>query len=349
MEALSEPDEITFAERGALASVTLERPKALNALSRDLIRAFDLALQRFAAAETIKAVSLAGAGDKAFCAGGDVRAIWEAGSGPFAAAFFAGEYRLIRRIKRFPKPVVALMDGYTMGGGAGIAINAALRVATEKTLFAMPECVIGFVPDVGASYFLSRLPGRLGAYLSLTGARLGAADLCFLGLADSYVPSQKLSDLIRDLRDAQVRPEDLVKTHGVDPGPAPLEQLVPAIDRCFESDDPAEIMARLSDEKGDWACQARAAMAAASPTSLYLALECLRRGAGQSFEENVIMEYRLSQSCLEQHDFCEGIRAQLIDRDKSPCWKPARLADVSDELVALHFEVPPVGDLNFPD
>lgn len=348
-EALSEEKEISFAEKGAMASVTLERPKALNALSRDLIRAFDSALQRYAVAEAITAVSLTGAGDKAFCAGGDIRAIWEAGSGAFAADFFAAEYRLIRRIKRFPKPVLALMDGYTMGGGAGIAINASFRIATEKTLFAMPECAIGFVPDVGASYFLSRLPGCLGAYLSLTGARLGAADLCFLGLADAYVPSAALANLVRDLGAPWGEPEALVKAHSVDPGAAPLEELVPAIDRCFESGDPAEIMRRLSEEPGGWAVIARDAMATASPTSLHLALECLRRGARQSFEENVVMEYRLSQSCLLQHDFREGIRAQIIDRDRNPQWQPANLADVGVDLVARHFEVPAVGDLSFTE
>ena len=341
-------DDIAVKESGALAQVILQRPKALNALSRELIRAFDGALTHFAEAPQIQAVSMTGAGDRAFCAGGDIRAIWEAGSGPFSAEFFAAEYRLIRRIKRFPKPVIALMNGYTMGGGAGIAINAAFRVATEKTLFAMPECAIGFVPDVGASYFLSRLSGHMGAYLGLTGARLGPADLRYLGLADVFVPETGLPALIEDLCRAPENVEKLLRRHGRDPGPAPLADAAPAIARCFDAGDPAEITERLKAEDGDWARQARESMAAASPTSLRLAAECLRRGRRQSFEENVVMEYRLSQSCLTHHDLHEGIRAQIIDRDRNPRWDPAHLEAVGDALVAEHFVVPPQGDLTFP-
>jgi len=342
---MSTDADIQFEVRGRTGFVTLNRPQALNALTLAMIEAMDARLAAWATDPAVDVVVARGAGERAFCAGGDVRAIWQAGKDgdPLTRDFFRAEYRLNRRIKVFAKPYVALIDGITMGGGVGVSVHGSHRVATERTLFAMPETRIGLFPDVGASHFLPRLAGKLGLYLGLTGARLRAADALYAGVATHYVDSARLPELEATLADGDVT---LAGFTG-DPGPAPLAEHRAAIDRCFAGTTVEGIVGTLQDEGGEWAATALKALRAASPTSLKVTVEELRRGAKLEFDGSMSMEFRLSQACLARHDSYEGIRAAVIDKDNAPDWQPANLTDVSAELVAAHFAPLPDGDLTF--
>ncbi len=353
---MSQEQDIIFEVRGALGVVTLNRPKALNALTLPMIEAFDARLVAWAADPAVAAVVAEGAGERAYCAGGDVRAIWQAGKNGdrLTADFFRGEYTLNRRIKVFPKPFVALVDGFAMGGGVGISVHGSHRIATERTLIAMPETRIGLFPDVGGSYFLPRMPGGLGLYLALTGARAKAADALYAGYATHYVDSAKLADLKAALAEAEWPTGDpagvasaAIGKFAGDPGPVPLAGHRGAIDRCFAGDSVEEILAALAAEGGDWAEKTLETLSACSPTSLKVTFEELRRGASLDFDEAMIMEYRLSQACMARHDFYEGIRAAVIDKDNTPAWQPDSLDGVTPALVEAHFEPPGAGDLEF--
>ena len=346
---MSGKSDIQFDVRGRAGFVTLNRPRALNALTLPMIEAMDVRLAAWATDPGVDVVVVRGAGERAFCAGGDVRAIWQAGKDgdPLTCDFFRAEYRLNRRIKTFAKPYVALIDGVTMGGGVGVSVHGSHRVATERTLFAMPETRIGLFPDVGASHVLPRLEGKLGLYLGLTGARLKAADALFAGIATHYVDSARLPDVEAAFAESGADGDVTLAGLTSDPGPAPLAGHRTLIDRCFAGVTVEGIMAALEDEGGDWAASALEALRAASPTSLKITVEELRRGAKLDFDGSMSMEFRLSQACLARHDSYEGIRAAVIDKDNAPRWQPADLADVSAELVAAHFAPPPGGDLTF--
>ena len=339
-------DDLLFQRAGALALVTLNRPKALNALTIEMCRRLEAQLGQWAEDPGVGAVLIKGAGERAFCAGGDIVAIYNSGRGDgvMAAEFFRAEYRLNRRVFHFPKPYVAVIDGITMGGGVGVSVHGSHRLATEHTLFAMPETGIGFFPDVGGSYFLPRLPGALGLYLGLTGARLKAADCLAAGIATQSIERARLADLERALGRADL-PGDLDRVladFAGDPGPAPLAAQRAAVDRCFGHDSLAAILAALGAEDGEWAEKTRTVLRSASPTSLKITVKQLVEGKDLAFDAAMTREYRLSQACLARHDFLEGIRAAVIDKDRRPAWDPAELADVSDALVAAHFE--PLGD-----
>jgi enoyl-CoA hydratase len=347
--------ELLFDRRGALALVTLNRPQALNALTLSMFRDFDARLAVWAEDPAVAAVVVAGAGERAFCAGGDVVAIYDSARGDrkVAAELFRAEYTLNRNLFHFPKPCVALIDGVTMGGGAGLSVHGSHRVATERTLFAMPETGIGLFPDVGSSYFLPRLPGELGLYLGLTGARLKAADCLYAGVATHHVESAKLPALVEALATADWAGDGVAAASGViagfasDPGAPPLAGHRAAIDRCFAGASVEEILAALEAEGGDWAEATRATLLTRSPTSLKVTFRQLRAGATLDFDQAMTMEYRLSQACVAGHDLLEGIRAMVIDKDRVPRWRPASLAEVSEAMVDAHFA--PLGerDLTF--
>jgi enoyl-CoA hydratase len=341
-------DEILLERRGGLGIVTLNRPKALNTLSLGMYRIFDPQLVTWSGDPGVSAVLVRGAGGRAFCAGGDVRAIYDArearGDGDYKADFFREEYSLIQRVHRFPKPYIALVDGITMGGGCGIAINGAYRVATERTLFAMPEVQIGLFPDVGASRFLNRCPGRIGLYLALTGRRLGPADALYCGFATHFVPHEQGEALIAALsalewrRDrATTQIDELLARFGGDAGGATLAQLRPAIDRCFAQDSVEAIVAALRHEDAEWAREALSAMERASPLSLKLSFRQYQLGRGMDVEAALALEYRMTQHVMAGHDFFEGIRALLVDKDQHPRWQHQGLGAVSDAEVASYF------------
>ncbi len=357
---MSDTDEILLGREGCLATLTINRPKALNALTLDNYRRIDPALRAWEADPSVHGVVVRGAGARAFCAGGDVRAVYEAGCGigddpDLTAVFFREEYELIRRIHRFTKPYIAIIDGITMGGGAGISVNGAYRIATERTLFAMPETGIGLFPDVGATRFLNRCPGYVGRYLGLTGARLNAEDALYCGFATHFVAhdrvDQAVTTLAGTLRDAKAERrliDEMLDRCAVDPGRAPLAALRPAIDRCFAGDTVEAILGALTTEAArggahaEWADETRAALLTKSPTSLKITLRQLTIGRDYDLDASLALEYRLTQQVMAAHDFYEGVRAMLIDRDQKPHWRPATLAEVSEGMIDAYFA--PIGN-----
>jgi len=349
--------EIVLERRGATGLVVLNRPRALNALTLGMIRDFQPVLDAWALDREIKAVVVRGAGERAFCAGGDVRAVYEAGKvgGDLTRTFFREEYVLNRTIFRHPKPYIALIDGITMGGGVGLSIPGRHRIAGDKTLLAMPETVIGLFPDVGGSWFLPRLPGETGTWLALTGARLKAADCLYLGLATAYVPSDDMAALEAALLAADPQGTDpsrelerIVAGFARDPGPSEVAAHRAAIDRCFAADTVEEIFDALEREGDDWGRAQLAQLQKGSPTSMKVTLEQLRRGSRlDSFEDCMTMEYRLSQACMASGDFYEGIRAVLVDKDHAPRWDPARLDQVGRDRVESFFAPLGAEDLHF--
>ncbi len=345
-------DEILFEPAGSVGLITLNRPHALNALTLNMVRALDAQLRAWAGDPDIRCVVIQGAGERAFCAGGDIRALYDSGkskSDTLTADFYREEYRLNRLIKRYPKPYVALIDGVVMGGGVGVSVHGSHRIATERTLFAMPETGIGLFPDVGGSYFLPRCPGRIGFYLGLTGARIKAADCLSAGIATHYVSFAELDSLIDALRkNAGNAVTDIVARFAVPPGAASLEQNRDGIGRCFAEVSIEAIQAALEADGSEWAKGARSAMGEKSPTCEKVALRQLERGCTMSFEDCMVMEFRLSQRAMAAHDFYEGVRAAVIDKDRAPKWRPVSLAEVSDADVETWFAPLPGGDLDFP-
>lgn len=348
---MSDEQEILYERHGAVEFVELNRPKALNALTLEMCHALEAELKAYADDPAVAAVVVQGAGDRAFCAGGDIRRLYDEGKagGDYPFDFYRDEYRLNALIFHFPKPYVALMDGIVMGGGVGVSVHGTHRVVTDRVMFAMPETGIGLFPDVGGSYFLPRCPGRLGLYMAMTGARLKATDALHGGLGDVYVPSAKLDALIGALAetdDADVG--QVLDGFGEDPGPAPIAERQAEIDRLFAADDVEAILAALDADGGDWAAETAATMRQKSPTSLKVAVEQLRRGASLDFDDCMRMEYRMACGCIAGHDFYEGVRAVVIDKDQAPKWRPDTLEGVSEDTVRAYFETPGQGgDLSF--
>ncbi|WP_142846877.1 enoyl-CoA hydratase/isomerase family protein [Telmatospirillum sp. J64-1] len=352
-----EQQDIFFETGGGVGRITLNRPKVLNALSFAQVEAMLAKLREWAKEPSIRAVVIAATGEKAFCAGGDIRAMYEAGKAgnlQFLTDFYGTEYQLNRLIKTYPKPYVALMDGIVMGGGAGISIHGSHRVVTERTLFAMPETSIGFFPDVGGTYFLSRCPGAVGTYLALTSARLKAADLLHLGLATHFVPAARMEELAEALSVADDITQEqafsafscMIEMYQEEaPGEAEMILHRAAIDRCFAKRTVPEIIAALKEEKSAWAEETLAQLAQKSPTSLMVTLRQMQAGAMIDFDKAMILEYRLSQRFMRGHDFYEGVRALLVDKDHAPRWQPASLEEIDPSEVDAYFRPLDGGDL----
>jgi len=339
--------EVLFEQRGAIGLITLNRPKALNALTLAMCLAMRDQLKAWAVDPTVTAVVARGAGEKAFCAGGDIRFLHDSGKAGDGGAlqFWADEYRLNTLIKRYPKPYVALVDGIVMGGGVGVSAHGSHWVATEKTLFAMPETGIGLFPDVGGTYFLPRLPGKVGIYLGLTGARLKAADCLHAGIASHFVPSAALDGLVERLAAGEAVDAALAAV-ATDVGPAPIDVHRAAIDRLFAGDTVEAILAALDADGADFAKAQAATLRTKSPTSMKLTLRQLQEGAHLEFEDCMRLEYRLTQAIVTGHDFYEGVRAVIIDKDQAPKWQPAALEEVTLAIVDAAFATPPRGDLD---
>lgn len=346
--------EVIFQRSGASGRITLNRPQALNALNHEMCRAIHQRLAEWAVDDTVRLVVIDGAGERAFCAGGDVRALYRlrrAGREADLIAFYRDEYRLNAFIKRYPKPYVALIDGIAMGGGVGVSVHGSHRVATERTVFAMPETGIGLFPDVGATWFLPRLPGEIGCFLGLTGHRLGTADCLYTGLADVAVHSDQLPDLIAALggaADADAIGDILRRTAASSPAadaPPALAALRDEIDTAFAGARVEDILTRLDRAGSAFARAATATLRQKSPTSLKVALHQMREGARHTFDECMQLEYRLACRFMRGHDFFEGVRAVVIDKDNIPDWQPATLAAVTGEIVAGYFAPLPEGEL----
>ncbi len=341
-------DDILFEQRGRIGLVTLNRPKALNALNRDMCVALHHQLDAWAADDSVEAVVVTAEGDRAFCAGGDVVGLYNAGKSGSAdwENFFFDEYRMNHRIGNYPKPYVALVDGIVMGGGVGISIHAPYRVATERTLFAMPETGIGMLPDVGGTHALPRMPGELGTFLGLTGTRMKAADCVYSGYASHYVPSELIPALIDRLASGGEDVVTILDEMHQDPGEAPLEKVRDAIDYHFAHDAVDAIVDSLA-AGDDWAQGMAATLRGMSPVSCKFTLRALRMGTDDDLAQCLITEYRIVCAIKRGQDFFEGIRAQLIDKDRNPKWSPATLAEVTSEMVDDYFVTPAGGDLHF--
>jgi len=342
--------EILCEFRNHVAFLTLNRPAALNALSFEMIVELRALLRRCATDAGVRAVLLQGAGEKAFCAGGDIRALYQSfkESGSLHHQFFIAEYELDYLLYSYPKPYIAVMDGITMGGGMGLAQGSTLRIVGERTRIAMPEVGIGLFPDVGASYFLSRLPGSLGPYLALTGVQIRGADALYTRLADVYLPPTAIASLPLDLaaldwtgdNGADIR--RLVHAHAAQGLPAPsLSVLRPAIDFHFSHATVPDILASLDEESRaeyrDWAQQTATLMRGRSPTMSCVTLRQLQKGKSLELAACFRMELGMIEQCFEQGDFVEGVRALLVDKDNSPRWKPSRLDEVTDAAVEAFF------------
>jgi enoyl-CoA hydratase len=331
--------EILFERRGAAGLITLNRPHALNAVTHAMVLALTARLVEWARDPGVSRVVIRGAGERAFSAGGDIRALYELGrSGHHGDAlrFWWDEYRLNFRIRRYPKPYVALIDGIVMGGGAGVSVHGSHRIAGDRFLFAMPEVGIGFFPDVGATWVLPRMPGETGSYCALTGDRMGAADALGTGIATHYVPSRRLPALLDALCEAD-SVDAVLAAFFEAPGQPAYRRT--AIDRLFTGDRVESILERLGSEREevDWAAEAAKSILTKSPASLKIALAQVRRGKHWSFEECMRAEFRIVSRIVHGHDFYEGTRAAIIDKDNAPRWEPADLAAVSDFDVERHF------------
>lgn len=344
-----EQQDILFTEtqgkNGNLGIVTLNRPSALNSLTHEMINRLYQQLQTWGASSAIKGVVVRAVEGRAFCAGGDIRLTYERHktNDPAIVDFFRDEYQLNRTIFHFPKPYIALLDGITMGGGAGISINGSHRVATENLLFAMPETGIGFFPDVGGTYFLPRLPGKFGYYLGLCGVRLGCDDSVAIGLAQAKVMRNDLPALLDALAAedfGDVPDETVMKVIERFKTPIKFTDLMDKqaiINECFLHDSVEAIMQALEDSASKVCQEAAVLMAAKSPTSLKITLLALQQGRRLDFDACMRQEFRLTTRFLQQHDFFEGIRAVIIDKDQSPKWEPSTLAGVTQIEVDKYF------------
>ncbi|MGX1880520.1 enoyl-CoA hydratase/isomerase family protein [Streptomyces sp. NPDC055287] len=342
-------DSVLLRTDGHAAHLTLNRPRAINALDHAMVNRVAGALAAWERDPAVVTVVITGAGERGLCAGGDIRSIHADASagGTASAAFWRDEYRLNAHIARFSKPYVAVMDGIVMGGGVGVSAHGSVRVVTERSQVAMPETGIGFVPDVGGTWLLSRAPGRLGTHLALTGAAVGAGDALLCGLADHFVPSDRLPALLADLAKDPAR-EVLPRYARRAPEGAFAVQRA-WIDHCYAADTVEEIVGRLFDSGEPAAKEAAETILAKSPVALKVTLAAMRRAAGLGTLEQVLeQEYRVSCAALSSPDLVEGIRAQVIDKDRVPRWSPATLAEVTAEQVERFF-ASPGGDADDPE
>lgn len=331
-------------KHGAIGLATLNRPKTLNALTYEMIIALSEQLTTWQADKQIQAVVVRANGEKAFCAGGDIRKIYTAGQqgDRSIVRFFWDEYRLNRLIHNYTKPYITFLDGITMGGGVGISMHGSHAIGTEKLRFAMPETGIGFFPDVGGSYLLSRCPGELGTYLGLSGARCNIADAYYAGLVKFYVPSEQLPQLLDALTQSKIDSHDAVSTiireFSKETDAPGIREQQALIDKCFASDKVETILETLTQQNHEWCDQTVKTLKSKSPSSLKITLAQIRAAATLDFDACMKMEYRMVHRFIDNRDFYEGVRALIVDKDNQPNWQPKDLTAVGDSEVQQYFQ-----------
>jgi len=338
--------DVVFSKKGQLGIIKLNRPDALNALTLPMIQAIQKQLEIWKEDASISAVVVKAAAGKAFCAGGDIRRLYECGEGGYAQqmSFFEQEYRLNHFIHQFPKPYIALMDGITMGGGVGISLHGAFPVATERFIFAMPETGIGFFPDIGASYLLSKCSHNMGVFLGLTGKRLDANESMKVGLVHTVIPSEHQEQVIEALSEIDLseesyhRVESCIQTYAIKEPNQESRFDYEIISECFSRASIESMMSDLQEKNMDWTRDLFLELQNKSPTSLKVTLEQIHRAQGKSLLECLQTDYVLASHFMKGHDFYEGIRALLVDKDKSPQWQPDRLENVTEVMIAEYFE-----------
>ncbi len=339
-------DDVIFTREKHIGLVTLNRAQALNALTFPMILALQEQLQAWQNDRSIHAVVVRAVEGRAFCAGGDIRSLYDTGrrDKTLQMQFFWHEYRLNHFIHHFNKPYIALMDGVTMGGGVGISLHGSHPVATERFLFAMPETGIGFFPDIGASHLLSRCPGAFGAYLGLTGNRLDAVDSHALGLVQHLITSDKLTEVLDGLvetdlsTNAHERVDVCLSRFAIPASPAPIKALQDSINICFNQDTVESILVALHETDDDWHRDTLQNLAQKAPLSLKVTLAQIRKAKSMSLADCLKIDYCLVSHFVQDHDFYEGVRALIIDKDKSPRWQPKTLAEVTADKVHRYFE-----------
>jgi enoyl-CoA hydratase len=336
----SATDEVLQTVEGKVAKLSLNRPKAIHALTMPMCEAMSAALSGWKADDGVEAVMIDHAEGRGFCAGGDIRFLADgaARGGADSRAFFMAEYRLNHQLFTYPKPVVAFMDGITMGGGVGISQPARYRIATENTRFAMPETGIGLFPDVGGGWYLSRLEGRVGVYLALTGARLGGAECLALGLATHYLPAAALDEAKARIAADPGDVDAILSSLSVAPPEARIVGNIGSINRLFASDVYEEILAALDDDGSEFATRELAILRTKSPQACKVSLRQLAAGAGLTdFADDMLMEYRIASRVSVLPDFAEGVRAVIVDKDNAPVWSPATPEGVTPEMLDAIF------------
>ncbi|TGD85564.1 enoyl-CoA hydratase/isomerase family protein [Mycolicibacterium sp. CH28] len=345
----ADTDEVLIRIDGGVGFLTLNRPKAINSLTHPMVTVLAETLTRWAGDDRIRAVVLDGAGERGLCAGGDVVAIYNSAraGGDDARKFWFDEYRLNAQIGSFPKPYVAIMDGIVMGGGVGVAGHGNVRVVTDTSKVAMPEVGIGLIPDVGGTYLLSRAPGGLGLHVALSGAPFSGADAIALGFADHYVRHDALEAFTAAIVGEGV--EAAIRAFAVEPPPSNLLAQRQWIDECYSGETVADIVAALRGHDDDAAKDAANLIESRSPIALSVTLAAVRRAAQQpSLEDVLVQEYRVSCAAARSHDLVEGIRAQIVDKDRNPKWDPPSLTAVTEEDVQQYF-APADPDLTFEE
>ncbi len=333
-------DELLVSTDGGVGRLTLNRPKAIHALTRGMCLAMSDALQAWREDPAVRLVTIDHAEGRGFCAGGDIRAIWESArvDGQYARGFFFDEYRTNHLLFTYAKPIVAFMDGITMGGGVGISQPAKYRVATERTMFAMPETGIGLFPDVGGGWYLSRLPGRTGEYLALTGARLDGADCIALGLATHYIPSDALAGVKTTLAAAPQDVAAILDAASVTPPDAKIVAQQADIDRLFAANRYEDILAALEADGGEWAGKQRSILATKSPQACKVSLRLVVQGRDHvDFAQEMRVEYGVGTHVVQRNDFIEGVRALIVDKDNAPRWDPPTPEGVTDHMIDTIF------------
>lgn len=350
-QEMTEPETL-FEERGQAGLITLNRPQALNALTLGMVDAIATKLDQWEQNRNIAHVIIRQGTSRAFCAGGDIRTLVNqirANDFDGALAFYRREYRLNRRIKRYPKPFTALIDGIVMGGGVGVSVHGRYRVGTEKLVFAMPEVGIGLFPDVGGTYFLPRMPGRLGLYLALTGERIKIADALLTGVATHHVDGADLDALLAALCAADDPAPVLARFHR-DPGKAPLQERQTRLGDLLAASSLAGLIAQLDEFAASGAEDARSLLAiltARSPTSLAIAFRQIAEGAHLEFDDCMRLEFRIVSRIIHGADFREGVRAVIFDKDNAPKWRPPTVAALDETMIEAHFTALAGKDLEF--
>lgn len=333
-------NDLNIATKGLTGHISLNRPKAIHALNLGMCEGMIAALQGWATDDAVEAVMLDHSEGRGFCAGGDIRMLAESGGqdgpdkGKAARHFFHTEYRLNHLMFTYAKPIVAFMDGITMGGGVGISLPAQFRIATENTRFAMPETGIGLFPDVGGGWYLPRLEGRVGQYLALTGARLKGEDCLALGLATHYLSSESLEEAKARIAERPGRAAGILGELSASPPEAAIMANMDKINRLFASDMYEEILGALDDDDSDWAAKERDTLGTKSPQTCKVALRQLKEGADMpDFATQMKQEYVIGVRVVQMHDFLEGVRALIIDKDNAPIWNPATPQEVSADWI----------------
>ena len=341
-------EEVFFEKKGSLGLITLNRPEALNALTLNMVRLIHPKLKIWEEDNEIKTVAVTAVGDKAFCAGGDIRALydWGKNNDKKATGFYYEEYQLNQLIKSYTKPYISFVNGIVMGGGVGISVHGSYRVAGENYSFAMPETGIGLFPDVGGSFFLSRLKNNVGMYLALTGSRIKSSDAIELGIAEYFIQSENFDDIFKQLSEG-ITPDEVLSSFNSNKVNSDLKNDFEKINELFSGNSLEDIFERLENDNSDFSQKNLSLLRSKSPTSLNITFRQIKNGSELNFEDCMKMEFRMVTKVMNDHDFYEGVRALIIDKDNNPAWKPEAVEEVSDEEIDEFFKYLEDNELKF--